>query len=81
MLCYLGRRFHKRLLEEYLIGSTYVSIKQHPIEAELLRLLPLTTIPSYFEEKLVRVAALRTCLVLVEYCLPRCEPAWVPRRR
>ena len=43
-------RLHTRLLKEYLIGQSYMSMKQHSGEDEFLRLLPQSSITTYYEE-------------------------------
>eukprot|EP00038_Savillea_parva_P028535 m.65625 g.65625 ORF g.65625 m.65625 type:complete len:1089 (+) comp8306_c0_seq1:172-3438(+) len=41
---------HPALLKEYLIGNAYMNMQQHCMERDLLRLLPITSIPTYYQE-------------------------------
>lgn len=41
---------HLELLTEYLIGNAYMSMQQHSMERDFLRLLPMTSIPTYYQE-------------------------------
>lgn len=41
---------HPELLKEYLIGNAYMNMQQHTTEREFLRLLPITSIPTYYQE-------------------------------
>eukprot|EP00039_Didymoeca_costata_P014301 m.229604 g.229604 ORF g.229604 m.229604 type:complete len:1082 (+) comp15990_c1_seq2:1274-4519(+) len=43
-------KLHLRLIKEYVIGNSYMSMEQHSQEARFLRLLPLTSINTYYEE-------------------------------
>ena len=45
-----SNKLHPRLLKECLLGNSYVSMQQHSDEDEFLRLLPMTSIPTYYEE-------------------------------
>eukprot|EP00041_Stephanoeca_diplocostata_P029813 m.888272 g.888272 ORF g.888272 m.888272 type:complete len:1078 (+) comp23637_c0_seq1:129-3362(+) len=41
---------HPELLKEYLISNAYMNMQQHTSEREFLRLLPITSIPTYYQE-------------------------------
>jgi hypothetical protein len=41
---------HPELLREYLIGNAFMNMQHHCIDRDLLRLLPITSIPTYYRE-------------------------------
>eukprot|EP00040_Diaphanoeca_grandis_P032775 m.199425 g.199425 ORF g.199425 m.199425 type:complete len:1059 (-) comp32733_c2_seq1:42-3218(-) len=43
-------KLHLEILTEYLIGNAYMSMQQHSMERDFLRLLPMTSIPTYYQE-------------------------------